>query len=129
MLRRMLAETMAEVKAGRMDPKVANTVAYVATVLLRAYEADEVSAADTAAQPYVPLIYRSLIRRDARKHEQDDVIDLYPSKPVGLPAAEAPCALPAHPSSAAPRETSQPKKLPQGSITIDLAGRRQPMLG
>jgi hypothetical protein len=28
-VRRMLAETMAEVKAGKMDPKVANTVAYV----------------------------------------------------------------------------------------------------
>ena len=39
-VRRMLAETMAEVKVGRMDPKVANTVAYVGTVLLRAYEAD-----------------------------------------------------------------------------------------
>jgi hypothetical protein len=39
-VRRMLAETMAEVKAGRMDPKVANTIAYLATVLLRAHEAD-----------------------------------------------------------------------------------------
>jgi len=48
--------------------------------------------------------------RGGRKHGQDDVIDLYPSKPVGLPAAEAPCALPALPSSAAPMETSQPKK-------------------
>jgi len=54
----MLAETMAEVKAGRMDPKVANTVAYVATVLLRAYETDSAPTADTPAQPYVPLIYR-----------------------------------------------------------------------
>jgi hypothetical protein len=43
----MLAETMAEVKAGKMDPKVANTVAYVGTVLLRAYEADSARAADT----------------------------------------------------------------------------------
>src|SRR5215831_419473 len=39
-VRRMLAETMAAVKAGRMDPKIANTIAYVGTVLLRAYEAD-----------------------------------------------------------------------------------------
>jgi hypothetical protein len=31
-VRRMLAETMAEVKAGKMDPKVANTIAYLATV-------------------------------------------------------------------------------------------------
>ena len=49
-VRRMLAETMAEVKAGRMDPKVANTVAYVGTVLLRAYEADSAPSADTPAQ-------------------------------------------------------------------------------
>jgi hypothetical protein len=34
-VRRMLAETVAEVKAGKMDPKVANTVAYLGTVLLR----------------------------------------------------------------------------------------------
>jgi len=91
----MLAETMAEVKAGKMDPKVANTVAYLGTVLLRAYEADSAPSADTPAQPYVPLIYRSLMRDD-RKHEADDVIDLYPSKPVGL----QPASLPTHPSSA-----------------------------
>jgi hypothetical protein len=42
-----------------MDPKVANTVAYVGTVLLRAYEADEAHKADTPT-PYVPLIYRAL---------------------------------------------------------------------
>jgi len=57
-VRRMLAETTAEVKAGRMDPKVANTVAYVGTVLLRAYETDSSPAADSPAQPCVPLIYR-----------------------------------------------------------------------
>src|SRR5262249_9581064 len=33
-VRRILAETMAEVKAGRMDPKVANTLTYVATSFL-----------------------------------------------------------------------------------------------
>jgi hypothetical protein len=109
-VRRMLAETMAEVKAGRMDAKVANTVAYVATVLFRAYESDAAPSADTPAQPYVPLIYRSLIYRDGRKHEVDDVMGLYPSTPVALPAAEVPCAFPALPSSAAPMETSQPKK-------------------
>src|SRR5262252_1080334 len=75
-VRRMLAETMAEVKAGRMDPKLANTVAYIATVLLRAYEADAATNADTPAQPHVALIYRSLMYRDGRKHGPDDVIDL-----------------------------------------------------
>ena len=66
-VRRMLAETMAEVKAGRMDPKVANTAAYVATVLLRAHEADAAGSAETPAQPFVPLFYRSLRFRDGRK--------------------------------------------------------------
>jgi hypothetical protein len=89
-MRRLLAETMAEVKAGRLAPKVANTVAYVGTVLLRAYEADASSAANTPAQPYVPLIYRKLVAQDGQRHDDDEVIDLYPSKPVGLPAAEAP---------------------------------------
>jgi hypothetical protein len=61
-VRRMLAETMAEVKARRMDPKVANTVAYLGTVLLRAYEAERASSAKTPAQSYVPLIYRSFTK-------------------------------------------------------------------
>jgi hypothetical protein len=50
---------MADVKAGRMDPKVAKTVAYVGTVLLRAYEADAAHRTDTPAQPCVPVIYHS----------------------------------------------------------------------
>jgi hypothetical protein len=103
----MLAETMADVKAGRMEPKVANTVAYVGTVLLRAYDADAAHSADTPTQPFVPLIYRSLMLRDGLKPEPDDVMDLYPGKPAGLPAAEVPCALPAPTQSAVPMETSQ----------------------
>ena len=106
----MLAEIMADVKAGRMDPKVANTVAYVGTVLLRAYEADAAHSADTPAQPYVPVVYRSLMLRDGLKHEPDDVMDLYPSKPVGLPAADAPCALPAPTPSAGPTEIVRPRE-------------------
>ena len=68
-VRRLLAETMVEVKAGRMDPKVANTVAYVGTVLLRAYEADAPSTTDTPAQPYVPLIYRKLVPQGLRRND------------------------------------------------------------
>ena len=104
-VRRMLAETMAEVKVGRMDPKVANTVAYVGTVLLRAYETDSAPSAETPAQPYVPLIYRSLMR-DGRKHEADDVIDLETGERVALPAAQVPCALPDPTRSATRTETS-----------------------
>ena len=98
---------MAEVKAGKTDPKVANTVAYLATVLLRAHEADAAASADTPAQPYVPLIYRSLMR-DGRKHEPADVIDLETGERVALPTADVPCALPAPTRSAARIETSQP---------------------
>ena len=85
----------------RKDPKVANTVAYVATVLLRAHEPDSTPSADTPAQPYAPLIYRSLVYRDGRKHEADDVIDLETGERVALPAAYVPCALPAPTRSAA----------------------------
>ena len=79
-----------------MDPKVANTVAYVGTVLLRAYEADAAHSANTPAQPCVPVIYRALSFRDGLKHEPDDVIDLNTGERVGLRAAEARCALPFH---------------------------------
>jgi len=102
---------MVEVKAGRMDPKVANTVAYVGTVLLRAYEADAPSTTDTPAQPYVPLIYRKLVPQGLRRNEDEtNAINLEVSKPVGLPAADAPCALPAHTPSVAPvpRENAEP---------------------
>ena len=117
-VKRMLAETMAEVKAGRMDPKVAKTVANVGTVLLRAYETDSAPSGDTPAQPYVPLIYRSLMYRDGRKHEPDDVIDLETGERVVLPAPEVPCALPAPTPSAASMETSQPKE----QFEIDILG-------
>jgi hypothetical protein len=39
-VKKMLAETMAGVRSGRIDPKIGTTVAYVAAALLRAYEAD-----------------------------------------------------------------------------------------
>ena len=109
-VKRMLAETMAEVKAGKMDPKVANTVAYVGTVLLRAHQADAAPAADTPTRPYVPLIYRALSFRDGLKHEPDDVIDLNTGERVGLPAAEVPCALPAPTPSAAQTGVVQPRE-------------------
>jgi hypothetical protein len=111
----MLAETMADVKAGRMDPKVAKTFAYLGTVLLRAYEAD---ATPAPTRPDVPLVYRSLMLRDGLEHEPDDVMDLYPSKPAGLPAAEVPCALPAPTPSAAPTEIVRPRE----EIEIEILG-------
>jgi len=66
--------------------------------------------ADIPAQPYVPLIYRSLIYRDGRKHQADDVIDLETGERVALPAAQVPCALPAPTPSAAPTEIVQSRE-------------------
>jgi len=37
-VKRMLAETMAEIRAGRMDPKLGSTLGYLGTALLRAFE-------------------------------------------------------------------------------------------
>ena len=129
-VKRLLAETMAEVKAGKMDPRVANTVAYVATVLLRAYEADEVSAADTPAQPYVPLIYRSLMYRDGRRHEPDDVIDLETGERVVLPAPEVPCALQisGEPTGGASEVTRREGFSTPGLVAIDKDASTQPQM-
>jgi hypothetical protein len=74
-VKRMLAETMAGVLAGSLDPKIGSSVAYVATVLLRAYEVDPPPAADTPTQPYVPLIYRALTRKNGTEDPLDDVLD------------------------------------------------------
>ena len=37
-VRRMLAEVMADIRAGKMDPKLGTTLGYVGTALLRAFE-------------------------------------------------------------------------------------------
>jgi general stress protein YciG len=37
-VKRMLAEIMAEIRAGRMDPKLGSTLGYLGTALLRAFE-------------------------------------------------------------------------------------------
>lgn len=37
-VKRMLAETMADIRAGRMNPKLGSTLGYLGTALLRAFE-------------------------------------------------------------------------------------------
>jgi hypothetical protein len=37
-VKRILAETMAEIRAGRIDPKLGSTLGYLGTALLRAFE-------------------------------------------------------------------------------------------
>jgi general stress protein YciG len=59
-VKRMLAQTMANVIAGKTDPKLGTAVAYMAVALLRTYEAEPpVSLA-------VPSIYTALQYRTAR---------------------------------------------------------------
>jgi hypothetical protein len=43
-IRQLLAETMAGVKAGRVDPKIGTALAYIATPLLKAIEVGELEA-------------------------------------------------------------------------------------
>ena len=40
-VKRMLAESMAEVRTGKMDPKLGSTIGYLGTALLRALEVAE----------------------------------------------------------------------------------------
>src|SRR5271165_6949853 len=56
----MLAQTMADVLAGRIDPKLGTTVAYMGIALLRAYEADPPVPAER------PSIYTALQYRTTR---------------------------------------------------------------
>ncbi len=49
-VRDVLANTMAEVHARKMDPKTANTLAYLATSLLRAIEVSDVESRLTALE-------------------------------------------------------------------------------
>src|SRR5271169_5674069 len=59
-VKRMLAQTMANVLAGKIDPKLGTTVAYMGIALLRAYEADP------PVPPERPSIYTALQFRTPR---------------------------------------------------------------
>jgi hypothetical protein len=108
----MLAETMAEVTAGRMDRKVANTVAYLGTVLLRAYEADLASSAKTPAKSYVPLIYRSFTK-------DQDPLEIYDYETGKLIAPESP-VLPAPASPATPTRIARPDEAIEPDPVIEV---------
>jgi general stress protein YciG len=65
-VKRMLAQTMANVIAGKTDPKLGTTVAYMAVALLRAYEAEP------PASPARPSIYTALQYRTPRNAEVNE---------------------------------------------------------
>jgi hypothetical protein len=63
-VKKMLAETMAGVRSGTIDPKIGTTVAYVAAALLRAYEADP------PVPPARPSIYTAMQFRTAPSEKE-----------------------------------------------------------
>jgi Stress-induced bacterial acidophilic repeat motif len=71
-VKRMLAETMAEVRAGRMDPRQGTVLAYISHSLLKAMELSE-----EKKPPVYPDIYRGLseVKRTVRPEEmQQNVV-------------------------------------------------------
>ena len=68
-VKRMLAETMAEVRAGRMDPRQGTVLAYISHSLLKAME-----ASDNKAPKSYPDAYRGLtvVKRVVRPEEMPE---------------------------------------------------------
>src|SRR5215472_11925769 len=66
-VKRMLAQTMANVLAGNIDPKLGTTVAYMGIALLRAYEADP------PPPPAPPSIYTALQYRTAHSSGNTEI--------------------------------------------------------
>ena len=87
-VRRVLAEVMAETRAGKMDPKLGSTLAYMATALLRAYEADPPTPVNP---PEMPNIYRAL---RCRTHSAG-ITETVQQKKLPAPTTQARSGLPA----------------------------------
>jgi general stress protein YciG len=99
-VRRVLAEVMAETRAGKMDPKLGSTLAYMATALLRAYEADPPTPANP---PAMPNIYRAL---RFRAHSTG-ITETVQQKELQAPSTEARQALPAPTTEAVASQAKQ----------------------
>jgi hypothetical protein len=98
-VRRMLAEGMAETRAGKMDPKLGSTLAYMAAALLRAYEADPRTPVNP---PAMPNVYRAL-----RFRVSTEITETIQQKELQAPPPEARPGLPAPTTEA---EVSQAKQ-------------------
>jgi hypothetical protein len=96
----MLAEVMAETRAGKMDPKLGSTLAYMAAALLRAYEADPRTPVNP---PAMPNVYRAL---RFRVHSTE-ITETIQQKELQAPPTEARPGLPAPTTEA---EVSQAKQ-------------------
>ena len=98
-VRRVLAEVMAETRAGKMDPKLGSTLAYMATALLRAYEADP----PTPANPPAMNVYRAL---RFRAHSTG-ITETIQQKELQAPPTEARPGLPAPTTEAVASQSKQ----------------------
>jgi general stress protein YciG len=80
-VKRMLAQTMANVLAGKIDPKLGTTVAYMGIALLRAYEADPPPQINGPPSIYRALQFRTTVA-DVRQHEElpDAATDAIPAQ-------------------------------------------------
>src|SRR5271169_3822112 len=69
----MLAETMAEVRAGRMDPRQGAVLAYISHSLLKAMELSE-----EKKPPVYPNIYRglTLVKRVVRAESEEQSVHI-----------------------------------------------------
>ena len=77
-VKRLLAETMAGVAAGRIDPKVGSTVGHLTAAYLRADEADPPPPAER------PSIYRALGKDQNGVTPPTEIYDYQTGKPCGL---------------------------------------------
>jgi hypothetical protein len=111
-VRRVLAEVLAETRAGKMDPKLGSTLAYMATALLRTYEADPPTPVNP---PAMPNIYRAL---HFRAHSTR-ITETIQQQELQAPSTEARQGLPAATTEA---EASQAKEEDEVEILDYLTG-------
>jgi hypothetical protein len=95
----MLAEVMAETRAGKMDPKLGSTLAYMAAALLRAYEADPRMPVNP---PAMPNVYRAL-----RFRVSTEITETIQQKELQAPPTEARPGLPAPTTEAVASQAKQ----------------------
>ena len=98
-VRRMLAEVMAETRAGKMDPKLGSALAYMAAALLRAYEADPRTPVNP---PAMPNVYRAL-----RFRVSTEITETIQQKELQAPSTEARPGLPAPTTEAVASQAKQ----------------------
>ncbi len=102
-VRRVLAEVMAETRAGKMDAKLGSTLAYMATAMLPAYEAGP----PTPANPPAMNVYRAL---HFRAHSTG-ITETIHQKELQAPSNEARQGLPAPTTEAVASQASKKMRM------------------